>query len=107
MRLFPFARTAASADRVNLRVATMAPWRFVPNVLGIFGGTYRSPDLAFDFVGDDFLVEFLEDPKPVQHSGDALGRRRQFRLSVAGHVRFADLLGLPATIAHLEDHLDC
>mmetsp|Transcript_28496 Transcript_28496/g.87271 ORF Transcript_28496/g.87271 Transcript_28496/m.87271 type:complete len:126 (+) Transcript_28496:1-378(+) len=106
MRLFPFARATPTADSVHLRVATMSPWRFVPNVLGIFRGTYRSPDKAFDFIGDDFLVEFLQDDhhldaKPVQHSGDALGRRPSFRVSVAGHVRFTDILGLPPTLNHL------
>ena len=113
MRLFPFARTAGPSA-VNLRIATMSPWRFIPNVLGIFAGNYRSPDFAFDFVGNDFRVDFLdddhgrcstvfhEDGKPVQHSGDALGQRRSFRLSVAGHVRFADLLGFPDRLTHLD-----
>jgi len=141
MRLFPFARcgddgagcahgvvspdgdacardpTLSSSKRlVNLRVARMSPWRFVPNALGIFAGSYRSPEDAFDFIGDDFLVEFTRrdaslappedddddwDEKPVQHSGDALGNRRAFRLSVAGHVRFVDFLGMPEHLAHL------
>mmetsp|Transcript_28501 Transcript_28501/g.87286 ORF Transcript_28501/g.87286 Transcript_28501/m.87286 type:complete len:90 (-) Transcript_28501:57-326(-) len=38
MRLFPFARSTPTADSVNLRVATMSPWLFVPNVWGIFRG---------------------------------------------------------------------
>ena len=99
----PFALTAGTDD-MHLRIARMSPWRFVPNVLGIFGGTYRSPNYAFDFVGDEFLVEFLDDARgnPVQHSGDSLGRRQSFRLSVAGRVPFVDILGLPPTLKHLE-----
>mmetsp|Transcript_18746 Transcript_18746/g.28279 ORF Transcript_18746/g.28279 Transcript_18746/m.28279 type:complete len:112 (+) Transcript_18746:1040-1375(+) len=101
MRLFPFARAAASVDSVNLRIARMSPLIFVPNAFGIFTGSYRSPEAALDFIGDEFFVEFTEGTHPVQHSGDPLGNRYAFRLSVAGHVRFVDFLGLPSAISHL------
>ena len=39
MRLFPFARSDKGG--CHLRIAVMSPWRFVPNVYGIFKGTYR------------------------------------------------------------------
>lgn len=103
MRLFPFARAAASSAAVNLRIARMSPWRFVPNALGIFAGTYRSPTDALDFIGSHFSIQLIDQPDgmPVQHSGDALGRQSRLDLSVAGHVRFVDLLGLPPTLEHL------
>lgn len=95
MRLFPFARTAHG---VHLRIARMSPWRFVPNCVGIFQGTYRSPNDALDFVTTNFTVDLLDKPAPLQHSGDALGDRHSFSFSVAGHVRFVDLLGLPPSL---------
>ena len=39
---------------------------------------------------------------PFQHSGDAAGDRRAWRISVAGNARFVDLLGLPAPLSDLE-----
>lgn len=106
MRLFPFARSTERASAVNLRVARMSPWRFVPNAFGIFAGTYRSPADAIDFIGSEFSIEIIPDDRhpdgiPVQHSGDALGNRKRFDLSVAGPVKFVDLLGLPPAIGHL------
>ena len=103
MRLFPFARSDKGGGGCHLRIAVMSPWRFVPNVYGIFKGTYRHDTLALDFVGDDFRVTLLDDEcYPFQHSGDAAGDRRAWRISVAGNARFVDLLGLPAPLAGLE-----
>ena len=77
----------------------MSPWKFVPNVLGIFRGTYRHETEALDFVGDDFTVTLLGgDSYPFQQSGDAMGARSSWRVRVAGDVEFVDLLGLPAPL---------
>ena len=103
MRLFPFARSDRRGGGCHFRVAVMSPWRFVPNVLGIFKGTYRHDTLALDFVGDDFMVTLLDDKNyPLQHSGDDAGDRKSWRVSVAGAARFVDLLGMPAPLKNLE-----
>jgi hypothetical protein len=98
MCLFPFARTSPS--QMQLRVAAMSPFRFVPNVWGIFRGTYRNREGAFDFVGDEFKVDIRneKDGIPMQHSGDAIGSCQSMHMKVAGSVRFVDFLGLPAVV---------
>jgi len=107
MRLFPFARSVpagAAPGQMHLRVARMSPWRFVPNVLGIFRGSFRSPNDALDFMGPNFTVELLDGAVyPFQHSGDtdSLARRDAFTLDVAGNLRFVDLIGMPTPLRHL------
>ena len=104
LRLFPFARSDPTG-KLHLRVATMSPWRFVPNVLGVFAGHYRAPAEAFDFLGDEFTVALLDGKRyPFQQSGDAVGARREFTLRVAGAVTFVDFLGPPEPLAHLVAH---
>jgi hypothetical protein len=104
LRLFPFARSDPGG-KLHLRVATMSPWRFVPNVLGVFAGHYRAPAEAFDFLGDEFTVALLDGKRyPFQQSGDAVGARREFTLRVAGAVTFVDFLGPPEPLAHLVAH---
>ena len=104
LRLFPFARSDPGG-KLHLRVATMSPWRFVPNVLGVFAGHYRAPAEAFDFLGDEFTVALLDGKRyPFQQSGDAVGARNEFTLRVAGAVTFVDFLGPPAPLAHLVAH---
>ena len=99
---FPFAR--ASPDKVlHLRVATMSPWKFVPNVIGIFNGHYRQQNEALDFLGKEFTVSLLDDSNyPFQQSGDAEGLRRSWKLKIAGDIKFVDFLGMPEPIRNLK-----
>jgi len=100
MQLFPFARSAEGM--MHLRIANLSPLRFVPNVMKIFRGTYRNTLAAFDFVCRACSVEIIGEHKaPFQQSGDAMGRRRGFKLHIAGSVRFLDFVGLPDPLRHL------
>ena len=96
MKLFPFAR--ARSDLMHMRIAAISPFRFVPNVWGIFRGTFRAPEHAFDFVGPAFRVELLNGARPFQQSGDAMGDRDAAELRVAGVVRLVDLLAPPRAL---------
>eukprot|EP00929_Paragymnodinium_shiwhaense_P114962 TRINITY_DN83523_c0_g1_i1.p1 TRINITY_DN83523_c0_g1~~TRINITY_DN83523_c0_g1_i1.p1 ORF type:complete len:541 (+),score=104.64 TRINITY_DN83523_c0_g1_i1:67-1689(+) len=103
LRLLPFACSAPGI--MQLRIAKLPPWRWVPVVHKIFAGTYRNAQDVFDFVGREFFVEASVDdsPKgcPLQLSGDARGWRKTSHLKVVGNVRFVDFLGMPTPLQKL------
>mmetsp|Transcript_8998 Transcript_8998/g.19050 ORF Transcript_8998/g.19050 Transcript_8998/m.19050 type:complete len:155 (-) Transcript_8998:90-554(-) len=103
MKLFPFAR--ARPDLMHMRIAAISPFRFVPNVWGIFRGTYRIRNGAFDFIGPAFKIELRGKDKadgvPFQQSGDTVGRRCSTTMRCCGGVRFVDFWGLPPRLANL------
>ena len=92
-RVFPFA--TAREDRMSLRITTIGPTEFVPNVRGLWRGTYQNPNSLWDYLIDRVRVE-LDVSTAFQIGGDAMGDRRSVEVGITSRpVQIVDLYAPP------------
>ena len=79
IKMFPFAGTKPGF--FQLRVSNIGLLRGLTNVRGVWRGTYRPPDGAFDFLCRRIRIE-SDLPLPYQIAGDASGTRTEVEFSI-------------------------
>jgi diacylglycerol kinase family enzyme len=80
IRFFPYADGAK--DRFQLRVSSAGLAEILPNLRGIFAGTYQSEKTIFDFLARAVHFE-LEAPTPFHVGGDVQPRTTGFSIALA------------------------
>ena len=91
-RVFPYADERA--DRMSLRITTIASVEFVANFKPIWRGEYRNEGTLFDFLVDKVRIE-IEPDTAFQIGGDAMGTRGSVELSVTEPLELVDLYAPP------------
>ncbi|MBN1961140.1 MAG: hypothetical protein JW841_09350 [Deltaproteobacteria bacterium] len=79
-KVYPFSEL--KSDMMNLRVAQIGPMQVLSNLNSIWKGNYRNSNKLLDFIVSDVSIE-LEQPFPLQLSGDAHGIRKNLRWRIA------------------------
>ncbi len=91
-RVFPFADERA--DRMSLRLTTIASVEFVSHFKPIWRGEYENPDSLFDFLVDKVRIE-IEPSTAFQIGGDAMGTRGQVDVALTEPIELVDLYAPP------------
>ena len=79
-KIFPFANMMPGM--MNLRIGRINPIVGVLNMVQLWKGHYRNPANIIDYLVEDVRVE-LAEPFPFQHSGEALGLRKELDFKIA------------------------
>lgn len=97
-RVFPYA--TAREDRMALRITTIGPLEFVPNLRALWNGSYQNPRSLWDFLVDRVRIE-LDISTSFQIGGDAMGERTSVEVAVTERpVQIVDLYAPPRHRAH-------
>lgn len=80
LKMFPFA--GLRPGFMQIRIARITPLRGLINAVPIWRGSFRDEQGCLDFLAQEVEIE-LEQPAPMQHSGEAMGLHRRLRLKVA------------------------
>lgn len=96
-RMFPYAEERP--DRMHLRVATIAPFKFIAHFGEIWRGSYEDPTSVFDYLVEAVSID-IDPPTPFQVGGDLRGKRSHLSVGLCPTpIELVDLYAPPSVHA--------